>query len=566
VSLRTVLANLSIRTKILASFAAVLVLVAGLGATALTRFAAINDGVEDISGNGVAGLTYVNTMRVSFATFRAVTYREILMADDPAVRKAARQRAAKLVQAYQDADAKYQPLVDPGTGATLYAAVNAASAAYMAIYDQLQGLLDADKIADAKVLVQSSMLPASEKFDAALVAILDFNVDQMHAEAADVAALYRTGQSYVAAFVVLAVLVAGLACLFLVGGIATPIRAMAASMRRLARRDMAADIPALGRADEVGQMAEAVRVFKDSLIEGDRLAAERAGEQAAKDNRGRRLEATVASFEVSARDLVGQLTAGAGELEGTAAAMASTAERTQRQAGAVAAAAREAGDGVQTAAAAAEQLTASISEITRQVAQSARVAARAVADAQRTDALVAALAAAADKIGNVVGLITSIAGQTNLLALNATIEAARAGDAGKGFAVVASEVKNLASQTGHATEEIGAQITQIQAATKEAVAAIRGIAATIEEISGISTSIAAAVEEQGAATGEIARTVQQTATSAQEVSSNIGGVGEAATETGTAAAQVLAAAGALGKQAERLSADVNRFVTDVRAA
>ena len=124
---------------------------------------------------------------------------------------------------------------------------------------------------------------------------------------------------------------------------------------------------------------------------------------------------------------------------------------------------------------------------------------------------------AAEKIGAVVGLITNIASQTNLLALNATIEAARAGDAGKGFAVVASEVKSLANQTGKATEEIGAQITQIQAATKEAVEAIRGISATIEEVSAIATTIASAVEEQGAATSEIARNVQQTTQAAREV-------------------------------------------------
>jgi methyl-accepting chemotaxis protein len=217
-------------------------------------------------------------------------------------------------------------------------------------------------------------------------------------------------------------------------------------------------------------------------------------------------------------------------------------------------------------AAAAEELTASIGEIGRQVAQSSKITSKAVDDAKRTDTIVRALAESAEKIGNVVGLITDVASQTNLLALNATIEAARAGDAGKGFAVVASEVKNLANQTGKATEEIDAQITHIQAATKEAVEAIRGISATIEEVSAISTTIAAAVEEQGAATAEIARNVQQTTQAAQEVTVGISGVSQAASETGEAAGHVLAAASDLSKQAEQLSGEVHTFVAGVRAA
>jgi methyl-accepting chemotaxis protein len=190
----------------------------------------------------------------------------------------------------------------------------------------------------------------------------------------------------------------------------------------------------------------------------------------------------------------------------------------------------------------------------------------AVEDARRTDAIVRALAEGAEKIGTVISLITNIASQTNLLALNATIEAARAGDAGKGFAVVASEVKNLANQTGKATEEIGTQIAQIQTATQEAVAAIRGISSTIEEVSQIATTIAAAVEEQGAATAEIARTVQQTSRAAQEVTDGISGVSQAASETGVAADKVLTAAADVSKQADQLSGEVHAFVTRVRAA
>src|SRR3546814_7043839 len=103
------------------------------------------------------------------------------------------------------------------------------------------------------------------------------------------------------------------------------------------------------------------------------------------------------------------------------------------------------------------------------------MAERATDRARETGATVDGLAQAASKIGEVVNLITEIASQTNLLALNATIEAARAGEAGKGFAVVASEVKNLATQTAQATEDISAQIAAIQAATQSSVAAIGGI-------------------------------------------------------------------------------------------
>jgi methyl-accepting chemotaxis protein len=339
------------------------------------------------------------------------------------------------------------------------------------------------------------------------------------------------------------------------------------AMDRLAKGDLAIAIPGTDRRDEVGDMAGAVVVFKDSMTETERLRAaqdelkrQAAAEQKAVLNR------MADGFEAKIGRLVGMLSSSSTELAATAQSMTGTAKQGDRQATAVAAAAEEASTGLQTVAAAAEQLTASIGEINRQVAQSSKITGKAVDDTRRTDVIVHALAEAAEKIGAVVGLITNIAGQTNLLALNATIEAARAGDAGKGFAVVASEVKNLANQTGRATEEIGAQITQIQAATKEAVEAIRSISATIEEVSTISTAIASAVEQQGAATSEIARNVQQTSQAARDVTVGISGVSQSAGETGAAASEVQTAASDLSKQAEQLSAEVNTFVAGVRAA
>ncbi|WP_171033904.1 methyl-accepting chemotaxis protein [Lichenicoccus roseus] len=276
--------------------------------------------------------------------------------------------------------------------------------------------------------------------------------------------------------------------------------------------------------------------------------------------------AMAGSFQTRVSSLVAALSSAATGLEASARTMTASADQGNAQAATMATASAAASVGVSTVAAAAEELAASIGEISQQVAHSARITTRAVNDAQRTDVIVRALSDGAQKIGHVVGLITNIAAQTNLLALNATIEAARAGDAGKGFAVVASEVKNLASQTARATDEIGTQIAQIQAATEEAVVAIRGILATIEEVSAIAVNISAAVEEQGSATAEIARNVQHTAQAAREVTTNIDGVTATATRSGSAANEVLASAANFSRQTERLSSEIESFVAEIRAA
>lgn len=348
--------------------------------------------------------------------------------------------------------------------------------------------------------------------------------------------------------------------------IVRPIAAVAASMTRVAAGELDLTVAGTTRKDEVGMLARALDVFRINAITARDLSAARVLETEQRVARSARLEILVQGFETQAGSLVGLVSAASTELEATAQSMSSTAAQTNQQACNVASAAEEASAGVQTAASAAEELTSSIGEITRQMQQSSRITEKAVDEARRTDVIVRALAEGAQKIGDVVGLITSIAGQTNLLALNATIEAARAGDAGKGFAVVASEVKNLAQQTAKATEDIRAQIGQIQTATVEAVDAIKGITATIEDVRIIAVTIASAVEEQGAATSEIARNVQQTAASTQKVTTNIAGVSQAANETGAAANEVLGAAGGLSKQAEELSAAFNGFVAGVRAA
>jgi methyl-accepting chemotaxis protein len=354
---------------------------------------------------------------------------------------------------------------------------------------------------------------------------------------------------------------------FVVWSVAVPLTRMTSAMRTLAGGTLDVEIPAQGRRDEIGAMAAAVVVFRNSSMEVQRLQREREmAERRAQAERGAMIDGLAGRFESTVAGIVNKVARSAQGMKESAGSLTDGAQVATGRATSVAAAASQSATSTDSVARSMEGIRSSIAEI----ASSTSVAGRTVQDAASKAAvannLVAQLFAAAREVGEVVGLIQSVAAQTNLLALNATIEASRAGEHGRGFAVVAAEVKNLASQTARATEEIQSKIGEMQGATGSAVTAIAEIAEVMSRLETTAGAITAAVQEQTAMTDAISRSVEETATSVRDVASSISEVSRVAAQGGDAARDFYATAEGLAAEAEVLRKEVNGFIANIRRA
>jgi methyl-accepting chemotaxis protein len=413
------------------------------------------------------------------------------------------------------------------------------------------------------------------------VAVIDYNVRNMLPVADEIATLAKSRSSAVWAAltasqartrniiigVAIATVIIGLALSVLIGkSIAGPLHGLAEAMKRLANGDTSGTIPATRAVDEIGDMARTVIVFRDNIIERDRLTSDQANSTREKELRGESIAAAIVAFRNSINAALQNLRGTAQRLESSSTRLNTAADAVTAESQTAETRVNAASQNVTAAASAVDELAASINEIVNQTAKSNEVANSAVTEARRTARTMTELGDAATRIGEIIGLIQAIAAQTNLLALNATIEAARAGEAGRGFAVVASEVKSLAAQTAKATEDIASQVGAIQAAAADSSQAIGQVNAIISDMSSIASVVSTTMEEQNAAVASIADGVNRASIEAQTGAAAMSRVAGASTDARGTAAEVKSLADTLTAAAENLDAEVQRFLTGVQAA
>ncbi|MCK2169325.1 methyl-accepting chemotaxis protein [Thalassospira xiamenensis] len=409
-------------------------------------------------------------------------------------------------------------------------------------------------------------LTSAEALSASIEQLVDAKRLEVDNSAANALSLVVRDQQVIALIGIAVLLISLLILIFYVrGNLIKRLLRVIDGMRRVANGDLSTEVRDTGR-DEIGRMAEILGQFRETS-----LAAQRAEENVAREReiaeteRRRAMLELADAFEASVMQVAKDVSREAENIQTTSNQVREQAEIASGNATGVAGASEEISINMASVSDAAQSLSERVRDTGLRAQQSVSAATNAVDAARQTSDTMHELETGAQEIGEILNLIQDIAAQTNLLALNATIEAARAGDAGKGFAVVAQEVKNLANQTGTATDRIAQRITGIQTTTGVAVQAIATIRDSITGIHKTVGEMSAAVDEQQEFVAEIASNVEQSATAASEMNETIAQVNTAAGDNLQAVDGLRQATDRLRHQSDDLGKRVRDFLESIRS-
>ncbi|MGU3494388.1 methyl-accepting chemotaxis protein [Xanthobacteraceae bacterium A53D] len=345
-----------------------------------------------------------------------------------------------------------------------------------------------------------------------------------------------------------------------------PLVGLKSTTAALAANNLEVEVPFTGRNDEIGEMAQAIAVFRRALLEKREQDAALQARSAADHARAEHLAEAARAFEAEAQSMMAAVAEASTKMNSAAGAMAEATSATRDQAKMASEAAGAAARAVDSISGSARHLSESADEIGERIRTTSQIAQEALVETEQTGQAASQLVAAVGKISDVVSVIASIAEQTNLLALNATIEAARAGDKGRGFSVVASEVKALAEQTARATQQVTEEISNIQEASRGTHKAVDLIAETIRSMNLLASEVADAAVGQGHASRDIAVSVDEAAGGSRTVFASIDGVQASVASNGGHVAEVQTLAVNLSERAQLLGRSVETFLGHVRAA
>lgn len=412
----------------------------------------------------------------------------------------------------------------------------------------------------------AQLLKLTEQNAVASAALFEVAVDALDVLLAKRIDSFETRETFQMVISALASLLALILFFLATQSIVVPIRRIEETMRKLADGELKTEIPYTSNGDEIGAMARALNIFKETSIMAESMNDQQEEDRRAKMKRAAAIEQMIAQFggnSTKALEVVGNA---ATHMRSSASSLTQVAAHSLEQSKMASSEIEVAKHNIDAVAAAAEELSASIKEISSQILITANVSQEAVDKKTQADATITQLVEYAQKVGGITGIISTIAGQINLLALNATIESARAGEAGRGFAVVASEVKSLANQTAKATDEITGLVQGIEAVTHKVVSALSDIGGTIQKLNEVTTMIASAVEEQQAATQEIARNMMTASGGVDQVCTVMDAAMKDADKTDHAARQVNDTADVFTRETQRLKQDVETFLSGIKSA